>query len=94
MRRRLFGSMLFMLVMSTLLVGRVLQLQTWGRAPYLAESIDQRTRVNTVRASRGVIFDRNGNELALSVPTNTLWADPRVILDPTATSNEIGRAHV
>ncbi|MEY4366089.1 MAG: peptidoglycan synthetase FtsI [Actinomycetota bacterium] len=89
MRRRLFGSMLLMLLMSTLLVGRVLQLQTWGRAPYLAESIDQRTRVNTVRASRGVIFDRNGNELALSVPTNTLWADPRVILDPTATSNAV-----
>ena len=64
-------------------VGR---LQTVNRADYLAASIEQRTRVNTVRASRGVIFDRNGNELALSVPSKTLFADPREVTDPIATA--------
>jgi cell division protein FtsI (penicillin-binding protein 3) len=64
-------------------VGR---LQTVNRADYLAASIEQRTRVNTVRASRGVIFDRNGNELALSVPSKTLFADPREVIDPLATA--------
>jgi cell division protein FtsI (penicillin-binding protein 3) len=64
-------------------VGR---LQTVNRADYLAASIEQRTRVNTVRASRGVIFDRNGNELALSVPSKTLFADPREVTDPAATA--------
>jgi cell division protein FtsI (penicillin-binding protein 3) len=64
-------------------VGR---LQTFNRADYLAASIEQRTRVNTVRASRGVIFDRNGNELALSVPSKTVFADPREVVDPIATA--------
>lgn len=64
-------------------VGR---LQTVNRDGYLAASIEQRTRVNTVRASRGVIFDRNGNELALSVPSKTLFADPREVTDPIATA--------
>ncbi|MEY3691514.1 MAG: peptidoglycan synthetase FtsI, partial [Actinomycetota bacterium] len=71
------------------LVVRVAYLQTWGRSAYLAESIDQRTRVNTVRAGRGVIFDRAGNELAMSVPTTTLWADPRVMADPPATARAV-----
>lgn len=64
-------------------VGR---LQTVNRDDYLAASIEQRTRVNTVRASRGVIFDRNGNELALSVPSKTLFADPREVIDPVSTA--------
>ena len=89
MRRRLGGVMVGMILMSVLLVVRVAYLQTWGRSGYLAESIDQRTRVNTVRASRGVIFDRNGNELAMSVPTTTLWADPRVMEDPAATARAV-----
>lgn len=89
MRRRLVFAMVGMFVMSCALVVRVAYLQTWGRSAYLAESIDQRTRVNTVRASRGVIFDRAGNELAMSVPTTTLWADPRKMVDPPATARAV-----
>ncbi|MEY4032229.1 MAG: peptidoglycan synthetase FtsI, partial [Actinomycetota bacterium] len=89
MRRRLFGIGVLIVCLLGVLVFRVTQLQTWGRSAYLAESIDQRTRVNTIRASRGVIFDRNGNEIALSVPTTTIWADPRAIIDPVATSHAL-----
>jgi cell division protein FtsI (penicillin-binding protein 3) len=56
-------------------------LQTVMRADYFEASVDQRTRVNILRAARGVIFDRNGNELALSVPSTTVYADPRYITD-------------
>ena len=76
----------FALMAITLRVGL---LQTLHRGDYLAESIEQRTRVNVVRASRGVIFDRNGNELALSVPSTTVYADPRDIADPTATARQL-----
>ena len=89
MRRRLLGIGMGIIVLMGVLVVRVAQLQTWGRSSYLAESIDQRTRVNTIRASRGVIFDRNGNEIALSVPTTTIWADPRAITDPVATTHAL-----
>jgi cell division protein FtsI/penicillin-binding protein 2 len=88
-RKRLVVLTVIMLFASVVMTYRVLSLQTWKRSGYLAESIDQRTRVNTVRASRGVIFDRSGNELALSVPTNTLWADPRSIVDPTGTARAL-----
>ena len=64
-----------------MLLGRVLLLQTFQRDGYFAASVDQRTRVNILRAARGVIFDRNGNELALSVPSTTVYADPRDITD-------------
>ncbi len=81
MRRR-FKLSLLILVAGLLYSGfHVVSKQTFARAEYLAESIDQRTRVNTVRASRGVIFDRHGNELALSVPRTTIFADPREMTD-------------
>ena len=65
----------------TLLFGRVVLLQTVQRDGYFAASVEQRTRVNVLRAARGVIFDRNGNELALSVPSTTVYADPRGMTD-------------
>ena len=65
----------------TLLFGRVVLLQTVQRDGYFAASVEQRTRVNILRAARGVIFDRNGNELALSVPSTTVYADPRGMTD-------------
>jgi cell division protein FtsI (penicillin-binding protein 3) len=76
-------------------MGRIILLQTVMRADYFAASVDQRTRVNILRAARGVIFDRNGNELALSVPSTTVYADPRDITDiPTvARSLSVALAH-
>lgn len=64
----------------------VARLQTFARDKYLAESIDQRTRPLTIRADRGVIFDRNGHELALSVPRTTVYVDPREVIDRAGTA--------
>jgi cell division protein FtsI (penicillin-binding protein 3) len=41
-----------------------------------------RTAANTVQ--RGNILDRNGHELAISVPVETVWADPKVIMKKNA----------
>lgn len=89
MRSRVGIVFTVVLAMMAVLFLRVAYLQTIGRDKYLAASISQRTRVNTVRASRGVIFDRVGNELALSVPMNTIWADPRAIVDPASTTHAL-----
>ncbi len=43
-----------------------------------------RILANTVQ--RGSIVDRNGHELAISVPVETVWADPKVIMDNNALS--------
>lgn len=39
------------------------------------------TRVATHVEQRGSILDRNGRELAISVPVETVWADPKVVMD-------------
>ena len=41
-----------------------------------------RVAANTVQ--RGSILDRNGAELAISVPVETVWADPKIIMDNNA----------
>lgn len=85
-RARLVASLVVLGVLFGALFTRVLWLQTVARSDYLAESIDQRTRPTTVRAERGVIFDRNGHELALSVPRTTVYVDPREVQDRTGTA--------
>jgi len=41
-------------------------------------------RTNTKTVQRGSIVDRNGHELAISVPVETVWADPKIIFDSDA----------
>lgn len=43
-------------------------------------------RTNTKTVQRGSILDRNGHELAVSVPVETVWADPKIIFDTNALS--------
>ena len=64
-------------------------LQTIGSGQYRDASVSQRTRVNTVRAERGSILDRNGLELAIPVPYRTVYADPREVVDPVGTAHAV-----
>ena len=41
-------------------------------------------RVSENTVQRGSIVDRNGAELAISVPVETVWADPKIIMDNNA----------
>lgn len=43
-------------------------------------------RTNTKTVQRGSIVDRNGHELAISVPVETVWADPKLVFDSNALS--------
>lgn len=43
-----------------------------------------RTLANTVQ--RGSIVDRNGRQLAISVPVETVWADPKIVMKNDALS--------
>ena len=89
LRSRLQIAFIFLVIAMLLIGARVIALQTVQRDKYLAASLDQRTRVKTIRAERGVIFDRNGHELALSVPSVTVYADPREITDPVGTAHAL-----
>lgn len=77
-----FGAILF----------RVSMLQTAAAGSYQSAGTSQRTREATLRASRGVIFDRNGDELALSVPATTIYVNPKLVADPEGTAAALAAA--
>ena len=85
-RKRLSFAVLGIVFALLVLAVWVGLLQTVRRDGYHAASINQRTRTTIIRADRGVIFDRNGSEIALSVPTTTLFADPQLVVDPIGTA--------
>lgn len=88
-KSRLRLSVVFLALLLALPAVRVVMLQTVQRGDYYAASVEQRTRIDVVRAARGVIFDRNGDELALSVPAVTIYADPRDITDAVGTARQV-----
>jgi cell division protein FtsI (penicillin-binding protein 3) len=63
-------------------VGRLAQLQLVNGQRYAAFGASQRVRPVVLAAERGSMFDREGADLALSVPQHTVWADPRLVSDP------------
>lgn len=85
-RRRLFAVLLVAILLFTLVIGRLAQVQVLASDTYA--DIGENQRVHTVKlpAGRGSIFDRNGHDLALSVPQQTVWGDPQAIKDPYRTA--------
>jgi cell division protein FtsI (penicillin-binding protein 3) len=73
-------------------VVRVGMLQTIDQRSLAAEGEKQRLSNVTLTAPRGAIFDRNGFELAISIPQTTIWADPRAVADKQATADGLGAA--
>lgn len=90
LRRRLIGMALAVALVMGGVLTRVVLLQTVQADAYREASIGQRLRTETLRAERGTLFDRNGVELALSVPSQTIAADPRYVRDPRGTAGVLG----
>lgn len=81
-RRRLLIVIITTAAVFTAILGRVVYLQTVGSDDLLAAGRAQRVQESAITAQRGTIFARDGGELALSVPSQTVYADPRQIEDP------------
>jgi cell division protein FtsI (penicillin-binding protein 3) len=73
----------------TVVLGRVALLQTAQAKAYQTAGASQRERVSAIRADRGVIFDRDGTELAISVQRTSIYANPSAIGDPSATARTL-----
>jgi cell division protein FtsI (penicillin-binding protein 3) len=91
-RRRLGAVVVITAVVFAVIVGRVVMLQTSDAEQLRAAGLAQRTSETTLEANRGVIFDRNGDELALSVPSTTIFANPKLVTDPAGTSQSLALA--
>jgi len=68
---------------------RVASLQVVAPDQLVAFGEDQRERVTVLAAPRGSILDRNGADLALSVPAATIEANPQLITDPIGTARAL-----
>src|SRR4051812_40305442 len=80
--RRAVAVLLGMVLLFVVVIGRMAQLQLLDGQKYAAFGASQRIRPVELAAERGAIFDRDGADLALSVPQQTVWADPRLVSDP------------
>jgi cell division protein FtsI (penicillin-binding protein 3) len=61
---------------------RLVDVQAISAGRYAVVGQSQRLHSVELAAQRGSILDRNGAELAVSVPRSTVWADPRLVTDP------------
>ena len=81
--------LLVFLVLFVVVAGRLAQLQVVDRATLEALGQEQRTRSVAITAGRGSLLDRDGNDLALSLPLATVFADPSQVEDPRAAAAEL-----
>jgi cell division protein FtsI (penicillin-binding protein 3) len=61
---------------------RLVMIQGVHSSRYLAAGGSEWEQTVTLPAERGAILDRNGYELAMSVPQTTIYADPHQVSDP------------
>jgi cell division protein FtsI (penicillin-binding protein 3) len=96
-RRRRRGSgrrrLLVLLVASVLaflaISGRLIVLQVLDAGSLDQAAARQRRHAIELPATRGRIYDRNGGDLALSVPARIVYAQPRLVRDQAATARRL-----
>ncbi len=97
-RRRVNGKrrLLALLILSVLgflaISGRLIVLQVFDAGSLDQAAARQRLTVIDLPATRGRIFDRNLDDLALSVPARAVWADPRLVRDKPRTAARLAKA--
>ena len=82
LRRRCIATGVVFVLAAAALLWRLVSLQVLEPDRYLEHGEAQRIRSISLPAARGAILDRNGVDLALSVPLQTIAADPRQVEDP------------
>src|SRR4051812_48019920 len=65
---------------------RLIYLQVFHYGDFAKQAQRQQQRSIDVSPSRGVIYDRNGKELAMSVAVDSIFAVPSEIPDPQSTA--------
>lgn len=84
-RRRLIAVLLFLAVVLAAITVRVAMLKTSDAESFRSAGTQQWTRTTDILPQRGTIFDRHGNELAMSVPASAISINPKLIENGPAT---------
>lgn len=81
-----FNSWRFQFVVGSLaavfavIIGRAAYIQVIEPDRLIEEGKNRTVRIKNGTVQRGMITDRNGQELAVSVPVQTIWADPKQVM--------------
>ena len=69
---------------------RLFQVQVVDAAEYTADALRQRIVVKILAPQRGVIYDRQGRKLAITIKSTSVYANPQQVVDPVTTANVLG----
>jgi cell division protein FtsI (penicillin-binding protein 3) len=78
-RKRFWIICLFFLVWVCIIAGRLFMLQIVDHKEYLERAQKEQQRTFEVAPRRGVLYDRNMHELAMTVQVDSIYADPSEI---------------
>lgn len=87
--RRLAALFVVFTLLFVAVAARLFVLQLRDAPDYVALGRDQRVRRIVLSATRGSIYDRDGNELAMSLPAKGVYANPELVLDASTTATSL-----
>jgi cell division protein FtsI (penicillin-binding protein 3) len=86
---RLASILVIFLILFIALLSRAFQLQVLSGEKLKQLAVRQHITTLSIHSERGMIYDRNGEKLAMSVLADSVCADPTRISDPAKVSREI-----
>src|SRR5262250_2838872 len=72
-------------------LARLSYLQLFRYSEYFARAQRQQQRIFEISPKRGPIYDRKGRELAVSLPMDSVFADPSDVSDPEMVARLLAR---
>jgi cell division protein FtsI (penicillin-binding protein 3) len=91
-RRRLLALLILSVLAFLAITGRLIVLQVFDAGSLDQAAARQRLTVIDLPATRGRIFDRNLDDLAISVPARAVWADPKLVRDKRRAAARLAKA--
>ncbi|MBC8590716.1 penicillin-binding transpeptidase domain-containing protein [Wansuia hejianensis] len=88
-KKRLKFTLFISFFIVCFLIYRLGKLQVFESDELRKGALEQWTKSIEIKPKRGIIYDRNGKKLAVSVNAFTVWATPADIKDPEKTSKAI-----
>lgn len=89
MRFRFFLFIVVIFVIVTAILFQAYRIQVHHGEELRREVQGMYQREITLLPARGSIFDRNGDDLAISIPVDSIYARPKRVEDPVATSRKL-----
>jgi cell division protein FtsI (penicillin-binding protein 3) len=90
-KSRLLKFGVFLLVWAVVIVARLFMLQVVHYGVWVQRAQRQQQRTVDISPQRGVIYDRNGQELAMTVQVDSVFAVPNEIPDQKTTATLLGK---